>query len=77
MESRALRWETLAALSSSSKGRLSYGRRWPHDEVGAAGDPRAAAVPLCTHRVWVAEVGSVTGPGGGTLTPASSTAPRA
>ncbi|XP_065504501.1 mRNA export factor GLE1 isoform X1 [Caloenas nicobarica] len=32
MEPRALRWETLAALRSSSKGRLSYGRRWPQDE---------------------------------------------
>ncbi|XP_032868011.1 nucleoporin GLE1 [Tyto alba] len=32
MEPRQLRWETLAALRTSSKGRLSYCRHWLHDE---------------------------------------------
>jgi len=35
MEARDLRWEALAALRTSSKGQLSYCRRWLRDEVRA------------------------------------------
>lgn len=48
MQPRQLRWETLAALRTSSKGQLSYCRHWLQDEVRvrsrrAAGSPWACA----------------------------------
>lgn len=55
MEPRQLRWDTLAALRTSSKGQLRYCPHWLQDEVRAR-SWRAAGAPtegLCV--LWVAE----------------------
>ncbi|KAK2535437.1 hypothetical protein Q9233_003734 [Columba guinea] len=72
MESRALRWETLAALSSSSKGRLSYGRRWPHDEDLLEGC--MSPVVLSPYSGWVLD--RVVGQSAPEIAPSRSSTPK-
>ncbi|XP_025905240.1 nucleoporin GLE1 [Nothoprocta perdicaria] len=51
MEPRRLRWETLAALRTSSKGQLSYCRHWLHDEDVLEGC--MAPLVLSSYSGWV------------------------
>ncbi|XP_062447065.1 mRNA export factor GLE1 [Rhea pennata] len=51
MQPRRLRWETLAALRTSSKGQLIYCRRWLHDEDILEGC--MAPLMLSSYSGWV------------------------
>ncbi|XP_025966597.2 mRNA export factor GLE1 [Dromaius novaehollandiae] len=72
MQPRRLRWETLAALRTSSKGQLSYCRHWLHDEDILEGC--MAPLMLSAYSGWVLD--RVVGQSAQEAAPSRSSTPK-